>query len=68
MNALKARRRYDAEREYEAWEEKQRKEQEYIDSLPEAERLEYLEKKKQKREDVMKLLALTSSITGPYNF
>ena len=68
MNALKARRRYDAEQADLAWKKRQEEEQAKIDAMSEDERAEYLENKRKKHQKTMQLLGMMSAISsGPYS-
>ena len=68
MNALKARRRYDAEQADLAWKKRQEEEQAKIDAMSEDERIEYLENKRKRRQKTMQLLGMMSAMaSGPYS-
>lgn len=68
MNALKARRRYDAEQQDLAWQKRQEEEQAKIDAMPEDERRAYLKEKEHRRRNAMQLLGVMSTLaSGPYN-
>lgn len=68
MNALKARRRYDAEQQDLAWKKRQEEEQAKIDAMTEDERATYLAEKGHRRRNAMQLLGVMSALSaGPYN-
>lgn len=68
MNALKARRRYDAEQQDLAWKKRQEEEQAKIDAMSEDERKAYLEEKERRRRNAMQLLGVMSTLaSGPYS-
>ena len=68
MNALKARRRYDAEQQDLAWQKRQEEEQSKIDAMSDDERKAYLEEKEQRRRNAMQLLGVMSTLaSGPYS-
>jgi hypothetical protein len=68
MNALKARRRYDAEQQDMAWKRRQEEEKAKIDAMPDEERKEYLANKEHRRRNAMQLLGVMSAMAnGPYS-
>lgn len=58
MNALKSRKKYDAEQSEKEYEEWKRQEEEKIRNMTEEERAEYLKKEEYKKKNIASLLAL----------
>lgn len=67
MNALKARRRYDAEQQDLAWMKRQEEEEARVAAMPPEERKAYEEDKVKRRMKTAQLLGLMSSISGSYS-
>lgn len=67
MNALKARRKYDAEQQDLAWKKKQEEEETRVAAMSPEERKEYEADKEKRIQRVAQLLGLTSVISGPYS-
>lgn len=67
MNALKARRRYDAEQMDLAWKKKQEEEEARVAAMSPEERKAYEADKAKRRLRVAQLLGLTSAMSGPYS-
>lgn len=67
MNALKARRRYDAEQMDLAWKKKQEEEEAKVAAMSPEERKAYEADKAKRRMRVAQLLGLTSAVGGPYS-
>lgn len=67
MNALKARRRYDAEQMDLAWKKQQEEEEAKVAAMSSEERKLYEADKSKRRQRVAQLLGLTSAIGGPYS-
>jgi hypothetical protein len=68
MNALKARRRYDAEQADLAWKKRQEEEQAKIDAMTDDERATYLAEKEHRRRNAMQLLGVMNALSaGPYS-
>lgn len=67
MNALKARRRYDAEQMDLAWKKKQEEEEAKVAVMSPEERKAYEADKAKRRMRVAQFLGLTSAISGPYS-
>lgn len=59
MNALKSRKKYDAEQFEKAYEERKRQKEEQIRNMTEEERAEYLKKEAHKKKMMASLLAFT---------
>lgn len=66
MNALKARRRYDAEQQDLAWKKRQEEEQARVEAMSPEERKEYEANKAKRRMKAAQLLGLMSAIGGDY--
>ena len=66
MNALKARRRYDAEQQDLAWKKRQEEEEVRVAAMSPEERKAYEEDKAKRRRNTAQLLGLMSSINGSY--
>lgn len=67
MNALKARRRYDAEQQDLAWKKRQEEEEARFAAMSPEERKAYEADKAKRRMKTAQLLGLMSSISGPYS-
>lgn len=67
MNALKARRRYDAEQMDLAWKKRQEEEEARVAAMSPEERKAYEADKAKRRMKTAQLLGLMSSISGPYS-
>lgn len=67
MNALKARRRYDAEQQDLAWKKRQEEEEARVAAMSPEERKAYEADKSKRRMKTAQLLGLMSSISGPYS-
>ena len=67
MNALKARRRYDAEQQDLAWKKRQEEEAARVAAMSPEERRAYEADKTKRRMKTAQLLGLMSSISGPYS-
>lgn len=67
MNALKARRRYDAEQQDLAWKKRQEEEEARVAAMSPEERKAYEADKAKRRMKAAQLLGLMSSISGPYS-
>ena len=67
MNALKARRRYDAEQQDLAWKKRQEEEEARVAAMSPEERKAYEEDKVKRRMKTAQLLGLMSSISGSYS-
>lgn len=67
MNALKARRRYDAEQEALKWEKHRQEEQSKIDSMSPDEREIYLKEKRERTNKTLSILAALHRFAGPYS-
>ena len=67
MNALKARRRYDAEQADLAWKRKQEEEEARVAAMSPEERKAYEDDKAKRRMKTTQILGLMSSISGPYS-
>ena len=67
MNALKARRRYDAEQQDLAWKKRQEEEKARVAAMSPEERKAYEEDKVKRRMKTAQLLGLMSSISGSYS-
>ena len=67
MNALKARRRYDAEQQDLAWKNRQEEEEARVAAMSPEERKAYEADKAKRRMKTAQLLGLMSSISGPYS-
>lgn len=67
MNALKARRRYDAEQEALKWKKHQQEEQSKIDSMSPSEREIYLKEKRERTNKALSILAALHRFAGPYS-
>lgn len=67
MNALKARRRYDAEQQDLAWKKRQEEEEARVAAMSPEERKAYEADKAKRRMKTAQLLGLMSSISGPYS-
>lgn len=67
MNALKARRRYDAEQQDLAWKKRQEEEEARVAAMSPDERKAYEEDKVKRRMKTAQLLGLMSSISGSYS-
>ena len=67
MNALKARRRYDAEQQDLAWKKRQEEEEARVAAMSPEERKTYEADKAKRRMKTAQLLGLMSSISGPYS-
>lgn len=67
MNALKARRRYDAEQQDLAWKKRQKEEEARVAAMSPEERKAYEADKAKRRMKTAQLLGLMSSISGPYS-
>ena len=67
MNALKARRRYDAEQMDLAWKKRQEEEEARVAAMSPEERKAYEADKAKRRMKTAQLLGLMSSIGGPYS-
>lgn len=67
MNALKARRRYDAEQQDLAWMKRQEEEEARVAAMSPEERKAYEEDKVKRRMKTAQLLGLMSSISGSYS-
>ena len=68
MNALKARKKYDAEQIEKAYKERERQREELIRNMTEEERVAYMKEEEQKKKEIASLIAsmaLVNSI-GPY--
>lgn len=70
MNALKARKKYDAEQREKAYEEWKRQKEEKIRNMTEEERAEYLKEEKRKNEKIASLISFIGVVNsiGPYGF
>lgn len=66
MNALKARRRYDAEQQELAWKKRQEEEQARVEAMSPEERKAYEADKAKRRMRVAQLLGLMSAVGGDY--
>ena len=66
MNALKARRRYDAEQQDLAWKKRQEEEEARVAAMSPEERKAYEADKEKRRRNTAQLLGLMSSINGSY--
>lgn len=68
MNALKARKRYDAEQSRKAYEEWKRQREEQLRSMTEEERAEYLKEEECKKKEITSLISCIGLVnsTGPY--
>ena len=66
MNALKARRRYDAEQQDLAWKKRQEEEEARVAAMSPEERKAYEADKAKRRRNTSQLLGLMSSISGSY--
>lgn len=66
MNALKARRRYDAEQQDLAWMKRQEEEEAHVAAMSPEERKAYEEDKVKRRMKTAQLLGIMSSISGSY--
>lgn len=66
MNALKARRRYDAEQQDLAWKKRQEEEEARVAAMSPEERKAYDADKAKRRRNTAQLLGLMSSISGSY--
>ncbi len=67
MNALKARRKYDAEQADLAWKKRQEEEEARVAEMSPEERKAYEANKTKRRMKTAQLLGLMSSISGPYS-
>ena len=67
MNALKARKRYDAEQQDLAWKKRQEEEEARVAAMSPEERKAYEADKAKRRMKTAQLLGLMSSISGPYS-
>lgn len=67
MNALKARRRYDAEQQDLAWKKRQEEEEARVAAMSPEERKAYEADKAKRRMKTAQLLGLMSSIAGTYS-
>lgn len=67
MNALKARRRYDAEQQDLAWMKRQEEEEARVAAMSPEERKAYEEDKVKRRMKTAQLLGIMSSISGSYS-
>lgn len=67
MNALKARRRYDAEQQDLAWKKRQEEEEARVAAMSPEERKAYEADKVKRRMKTAQLLGLMSSVAGPYS-
>ena len=67
MNALKARRRYDAEQQDLAWKKRQEEEEARVAAMSPEERKAYEADKAKRRRNTAQLLGLMSSFEGPYS-
>ena len=67
MNALKARRRYDAEQQDLAWKKRQEEEEARVAAMSPEERKAYEADKAKRRRNTAQLLGLMSSISGSYS-
>lgn len=67
MNALKARRRYDAEQQDLAWMKRQEEEEARVAAMSPEERKAYEEDEVKRRMKTAQLLGLMSSISGSYS-
>lgn len=67
MNALKARRRYDAEQADLAWKRRQREDEARVAAMSPEERKAYEDDKVKRRMKAAQCLALMTSINGPYS-
>lgn len=66
MNALKARRRYDAEQQDLAWKKRQEEEQARVEAMSPDERKAYEANKAERRMKAAQLLSLMSAVGGDY--
>lgn len=68
MNCLKVRKKYDAQKEREAYLELKRREQERLDKMTDEERKKYYEDKSKRQKQAFELLAIASvlSTQSPY--
>jgi hypothetical protein len=67
MKALnKQVKKYRAQKEYDAWVQKQKEEQKYIDSLDDESRKKYLEDKEKRRQHARELLGFMSAVSSMY--
>ena len=65
MKALnKQVKKYRAQKEYDAWVQKQKEEQEYIDSLDDESRKKYLEEKEKRRQRARELIGFMSAVSS----
>ena len=67
MNALKARRRYDAEQQDLAWKKRQEEEEARVAAMSPEERKAYEADMAKRRRNTAQLLGLMSSISGSYS-
>lgn len=67
MNALKARRKYDAEQAELAWKKRQEEEEARVAAMSPEERKAYEANKAKRRMKTAQLFGLMSSISGPYS-
>ena len=67
MNALKARRRYDAEQQDLAWKKRQEEEEARVAAMSSEERKAYEADKAKRRMKTAQLLGLMSSVGGEYS-
>lgn len=55
--------KYHAQKEHDAWVQKQKEEQEYIDSLDDESRKKYLEEKERRRQQTRELIGFMSTVS-----
>lgn len=67
MNALKARRKYDAEQQELAWKKRQEDEEARVAAMSDEERAAYEKEKSERRKRMFQTLGLMSAISGPYS-
>lgn len=67
MNALKSRRRYDAEKIAEELEAKKKAEQEMLDAMSEEERETYKKDRERRLKNALSLLSVASAVKGDYS-
>jgi len=68
MNALKSRKKYDAEQFEKELEERKRQEEEKIRNMTEEERAEYLKKEAEKKKNMASLLSLVGMVDSISKF